>query len=58
MMWRIVDGRTVKMGIFSTEAPGARYPRVFVFDFISGYQNVLRWLHLRRPIGGRLITNL
>ena len=39
MMWRIVDGRTMKMGIFSTKAPGARYPRVSVFDFISGHGN-------------------
>jgi len=35
-MMRIVDGR-MKMGSFSTKAPGARYPRVSVFDFISGH---------------------
>jgi hypothetical protein len=37
MMLRIVDGRTVKMGILTTTAPGARYPRVSVFDLISGH---------------------
>jgi hypothetical protein len=37
MMLRIVDGRTMKMGILTTTAPGARYPRVSVFDFISGH---------------------
>ena len=31
-------------GILSTKALGARYPRVSISDFISGYQNVFQWL--------------
>ena len=37
VMLRIVDGRTMKMEILTTTAPGARYPRVSVFDLTSGH---------------------
>jgi hypothetical protein len=34
---RIADGGTMKMGILTTTAPGAKYLRVSVFDFTSDH---------------------